>query len=174
MAKSKQQKQEILKQLEEKIAKAKSVIFVGYEKVKIKDQDKLRGIFKKENGEFLVTKKTILNLALKNLKFENLEDLKLNKEVALALSYKDEIMPAKMIVSFSRGNENIKIKGGIFEKKFIDLETIKFLSALPLKQTLQAQFVANLQSPLTGLVNILRANLKGLISIFDGLSKKTI
>ncbi len=165
MSITKQQKRKILEKLIEKISKASSLIFVGYEKIKIKDQDKLRKTLKKEGGEFLVTKKSILNLALKNFRLENLENLKLDKEVALVLGYKDEIIPAKIVVNFSKENENLKIKGGIFDKKIIDLETIKFLATLPSKQILQQELVANLQAPITSLVNILQANLKNLVYI---------
>lgn len=173
MAKTRKQKEEFLKKLKEKISKAISLVFVGYEKIKIEDQNNLRKMMKKEGGEFLVTKKKILNLALKDFKFENLENLKLDKEVALALGYNDEIVPAKIIVDFSKKNENIKIKGGIFDKKIVDQETVRFLASLPPKQVLQVQLLTNLQSPLTGLINALQANLRNLIYILNSLSKIT-
>lgn len=173
MAITKQQKKEILEKITDKISKAKAVVFVGYEKVKIEDQDKLRKNLKKENGEYLVTKKTILSLALKDLKIKDLENLKVDKEIAIALSYGDEIMPAKLVANLAKRVNNLKIKGGILENKIVDLETIKFLSSLPPKEILRAQLVSGISSPLSGLMNVLQANLRSLVNIFDSLSKKS-
>ncbi|MFN3301569.1 MAG: 50S ribosomal protein L10 [Patescibacteria group bacterium] len=172
MAKTRQQKKEILEKITEKIKKAISVVFIGYEKVKIKDQERLRKKLKKEGGEFYVTKKKLLELALKNLKFEDLKNFKLEKEVALVLGYNDETMPAKVVVDFSKENENIKIKGGIFEKKFIDVEKVKFLSNIPSKKVLQTKILLSLQNPLISLIQVLQGNLRNLIYIFNTLSKK--
>lgn len=172
MAKSKQQKQEILKQLEDKIAKAKSLVFVGYDKVKINDQYNLRKILKKEGSEFLVVKKSLLRIALKNLKIADPKDLNLEKEIALALGYEDEIAPARLIAQIAQKVENLKIKGGILEKRLVDIEKIKFLSRLPSKQILQARLIGVLQGPLSGLTNVLRSNLRGLVYALKAISEK--
>jgi len=172
MAKTKKQKKDDLQKLEDKINKAKSLVFVGYDKVKIADQDKLRKNLKSENGEFLVTKKTLINIALKDLKIENTENLNFEKEIALALGYQDEIMPARLVAQIARTAQNLKIKGGILENRLVSIEKIKFLANLPSKQILEAQLLNVLQSPASGLVNVLQGNLRGLIYIFKAMSEK--
>lgn len=174
MAINKQQKKEILQKVEDKISKAKTVVFVGHEKVKIADQDKLRKLLKKEKGELLVVKKTLINLALKDLKINppaGGENLNLDKEAAMAFGYEDEVMPARIIAQVARLAENLKIKGGILEKQLVGIEKIKFLSNLPSKQVLQAKLLGTLKGPTSGLVNVLRGNLKGLVYVLSQIKK---
>jgi len=172
MAISKTKKEEILKKLEDKISKAKSLVFIGYDKVKIADQDNLRKSLKKEKGELMFTKKTLLNLVLKNLKIKDLEKLNLEKEVAIAFGYEDEVVPARVVAEIAKKAENLKIKGGVLEKQLVDIEKIKFLSSLPSKQVLQAQLLSVLQGPLSGLVNVLQGNLKALVCLFKSIAEK--
>jgi len=172
MAISKTKKEEILKKLEDKISKAKSLVFIGYDKVKIADQDNLRKSLKKEKGELMFTKKTLLNLVLKNLKIKDLEKLNLEKEVAIAFGYEDEVVPARVVAEIAKKAENLKIKGGVLEKQLVDIEKIKFLSSLPSKQVLQAQLLSVLQGPLSGLVNVLQGNLRALVCLFKSIAEK--
>lgn len=173
MAKTKQQKKEGLQKLEDKMSKAKSLVFVGYDKVKIIDQDRLRKTLKKENGELLVTKKTLLNVAFKDLKIENSENLDLDKEVAVVFGYEDEVMPARIVAQIAKSAVNLKIKGGVLENQLVSIEKIKFLSNLPSKQILQAKLLDSLRAPLSGLVNVLQGNLRGLVYIFKAMSEKS-
>lgn len=172
MAKTKQQKKDDLQKLEDKIAKAKSLVFVGYDKVKIGDQEKLRKGLKQEKGEFLVTKKTLLNLALKDLKIANTEKIEFEKEVALAFGYEDEIMPARFVAQVARTAGNLKIKGGILEKQLVAVEKIKFLANLPSKQVLQAKLLGTLKAPISGLANVLQGNIRGLVYVLKAISEK--
>jgi len=172
MAITKKQKKEVLEKIVDKINKAKAVVFVGYNRVKIVDQDKLRKALKKENGELLVTKKTLLNLALKELKIKNTETLDLEKEVAIVFGYKDEVAPARIVAQIARSAANLKIKGGILENQLVAIEKIKFLSNLPSKEILQANLLAGLQGSLSGLVNVLQGNLRGLVYVFKAMAEK--
>ncbi len=172
MAITKKQKKEVLEKIVDKINKAKAVVFVGYDRVKIVDQDKLRKALKKENGELLVTKKTLLNLALKELKIKNTETLDLKKEVAIVFGYKDEVASARIVAQIARSAANLKIKGGILEHQLVAIEKIKFLSNLPSKEILQANLLAGLQGSLSGLVNVLQGNLRGLVYVFKAMAEK--
>lgn len=172
MAKTKQQKQEDLKKLEDKISKAKSLVFIGYDNVKITDQDKLRRALKKEKSELLVAKKTIIRVALQKLKIKNSENLNLEKEIAVAFGYEDEVSPARIVAQTSRLAKNIKIKGGLLDKEIVDATKMIFLSSLPSKEILQANFLRSLQSPLSGLVNVLQGNLRGLVCLFKAMAEK--
>lgn len=173
MAITRAEKRERLKKVEEKISRAKSLVFVGYEGIKSKDQNKLRKIAKENQSEFLVVKKSILKLALNKMKLiENFSE-KLNREVGLILGYGDEIQPAKISFNFSQENSNFKIKGGIFNHKFVETPEIQFLATLPSREILLNQLVFSLKLPLINLTNILVGNLKSLIYILNLISQKT-
>lgn len=57
MPKSKDQKKQMLKNLTEKIAKAKSIVFTKFNGLEVKDNEDLRIKLRAENSEYYVAKK---------------------------------------------------------------------------------------------------------------------
>ena len=120
MAKSKEQKQEILRNLQTKLAKAKSVIFASFNRLGVDDNNRLRQQLKDENSEYYVAKKTLLNLALKDQKID-VDSKKFDGQIATVFSYEDEVASAKIVDTFRKDLEDDQIEflGGIMEGKFI-------------------------------------------------------
>ncbi len=162
MALIKAQKQKIVENLKEKIAGQKAMIFVDFTGLKVKDLSILRKKLKAANNELKVVKKTLIGLIFKKSGFE-IEAKKLKGEIALIFGYGDEISPAKATYQFSQENPNLKILGGFFEKKFREGAEIITLAQLPSKEELLAKLVGSISAPISGFVNSLRYNLKGLI-----------
>lgn len=164
MALTKTQKEKIIKDLKEKIARQKALVFVDFSGLKVKDISSLRKKLKAADGELKIAKKTLINLALKDKKAE--ADLKkLEGEIALAFGYKDEIAPAKTVFQFSQENPNLKILGGFFENKFRGAEETITLAQLPTKEELLANLVGSISAPISNFVYALNYNLKGLITV---------
>ncbi|MCX7779064.1 MAG: 50S ribosomal protein L10 [Patescibacteria group bacterium] len=173
MAKTREQKKEILKKLEEKISQAKSLVLVGYQKIKSKDQERLRKMAKERGGEFMVVKKNLFKLAWQRLNLEKEWLEKIDQEIGLVLGYQDEILPAKICVDFNRENENLKIKAGFFNRRLIDLSEIKFLAILPSKEVLLRQLLFSIRAPLDKFINVLRGNLKSFVYLLHLISQKS-
>lgn len=164
MALTKTQKQKILEDLNEKIAKQKVMIFIGFTGLKVKDLSNLRRKLKLSNCQLKVVKKTLMAIAFKKAKLE-IEPKKLPGEVALVFGYKEEILPAKIIYQFSQENPNLKILVGFFENKFFEAEKIIELAKLPTREELLARLVTSISSPISNFVNVLQGNIKGLIFV---------
>ena len=105
MAKNKIQKQEIVRDLEEKIKKSKSIILTSFDGLGVKDNEELRNSLRQENGEYYVSKKTLLDLALKSNKINDLDVKGLDGKVAVVFAYEDQVSPAKVIFNFRKNNE---------------------------------------------------------------------
>ena len=164
MALTKAQKKKILDELKEKIAKQTVMIFVDFTGLKVKDLSSLRKKLKSVGNEIKVAKKTLMGIAFKKAKLE-IEPKKMSGEVALVFSYKDQISPAKMVYQFSQENPNLKILGGFFENKFREAEEIIALAKLPSREELLAKLVGSISSPISNFVNVLQANIKGLLQV---------
>jgi len=160
----KEQKQKIIDDLREKIAKQKAMIFVDFSGLKVKDLFNLRKKLKAAGNELKVAKKTLMDIVFKKGKLE-VEPRKLPGEIALVFGYKDEISPAKIIWQFSQENPNLKILGGFFENKFLETEKVIELAKLPTREELLAKLVRSISSPMSNFVRILEANIKGLIYV---------
>ncbi len=173
MPKSKIQKAEILRDLDEKIKKSKSIVFASFDGLEVKDNEELRNNLKKEKGEYYVSKKTLLDLAFKNNKVNDLDIKNLPGKIATVFAYEDEVSPAKVVLNFKKKHEGkIEFIGGILDGKVINKEDIEKIATLPGKQELYAKLVGSLNAPVSGFVNVLSGNLRSLVTVLKAISDK--
>ena len=161
---TREQKQKILEELKEKIEKQKTIIFVDFTGLKVKDFSSLRKKLKANDNELKVAKKTLMDILFKKVKLE-VEAKKLPGEIALVFGYKDIISPAKIVWQSSQENPNLKILGGFLENKFFEAERIIELAQLPTREELLAKLVGSIKAPISNFVYVLEANIKGLIYV---------
>jgi len=171
MAISKIKKQEIIKELGDKLGRQKAVVFADFTGLKVKDLSDLKAKLRQGGAEFKVAKKTLMKVAFKE-KGINLDPKSLNGEIALVMGYTDEVAPAKVVYEFSRTNQNIKILGGLLEKNVLALDQVLVLAKLPSKQELLAKLVGSLSSPSRNFVGVLQGNIRGLVSVLSQIKKE--
>ena len=173
MAKNKQQKQEILRDLSAKIAKAKSMVFASFNALTVSDNEALRSQLRAEGNEYYVAKKTLLNLALKEAKLENIDAKNFEGQLAVVFGYEDEISPAKVVAKFAKNHANtLEFVGGILENRFIEPTAVRELASLPSRQELYAKLVGSINAPVSGLVNSLAGNLRNLVCVLNAVAEK--
>ena len=170
MALTKAQKQKILDELKEKIAKQKAMVIVDFTGLKVKDLSNLRKKIKRAGDDIRVAKKTLLGIALKDAKLK-IETKKIPGELAVAFGYSDEISPAKITYQFSQENPNLKILGGFLENKWREAEEIIELAQLPTREELLTRLVGSISAPISNFVYALRYNLKGLMYLLSVIKK---
>ncbi len=173
MALTKEQKQKSLKSLKEAISKQKSVVFADFSKVSSKDLFDLRKKLKEAGCALKVGKKTLIRIAFgqSNISFWNKIKSAVPGQLALVFGVEDEVAPARIANQFTKTNENFKILGGIFEKRFIDKERVLVLANLPSRNELLAKIVGLLASPISGFENVLIGNTRSLVSILSKIGK---
>lgn len=175
MPKTKEQKRTILKQLNDKIAKAKSIIFTKYSCLTVKENEDLRLRLRQENNEYYVAKKTLFGLALKDKAIAGLDIKKFEGQVAAIFGYSDEVSPAKIVGQFKKDKDKegkIEFIGGILENKYIGMSEVANLATLPSKQELYAKIVGSIKAPVSGLVNALASNMKNLVYALSAIKDK--
>ncbi len=167
---SKQEKKNIIRELTEALKSAKSVVFSNFQGLATKDSQVLRSSLRKEGTLYQVVKITLLKRALKNAGIDS-SKLDLGVPVSVSISAEDEVTPARILNSFAKSNENLKILGGVLEREFIGLEKVKVLASLPGKQELRQQLVSVVASPLRGFVSVLAGNLIGLVNVLNAIKE---
>jgi len=173
MAKNKLQKQEILRDLKAKMAKAKSMVFASFNALTVSDNEDLRDQLRAEGNEYYVAKKTLLNLALQEAKLTGIDAKNFQGQLAVVFGYEDEVSPAKVVAKFAKGHaKNLEFVGGILENRFIEPAQVKELASLPSKQELYAQVVGTINAPVSGLVNALAGNLRNLVYVLNAVVAK--
>ena len=170
MAKSKEQKKEMLKNIEDKIGQAKSVVFASFDSLGVSENNELRSQLKKENSEYLVTKKTLLNLAMQKNKQEDFDAKKFEGQIATVFGFEDEVAPAKILSKFMKENEDKMVfLGGMLENKLMSAEEVAQLAKLPSKEELYAKIVGSLNAPVSGFVNVLAGNMRSLVNVLNNI-----
>ena len=170
MAQTKDQKKKIVQGLKEDFSKQKAVLMVGIAGLKVKEISVLRKELKAADAKIQVVKKTLASLVLKENSLE-FDKNKFQQEIALVFGFKDEISPAKAVYKFSKDHENLKILGGYLENQFKAADDIVALAQIPSYEELLAKFVGTISNPISGFVNVLNGNIKGLVVALDAIGK---
>lgn len=170
MALTRQQKQEIIKDLREKISHQKIMVFVDFKSLKTRNLSELRKILKKNDCQVQILKKTLLQLALKEENVE-LDTKKLEGQVAVVFGFKNKILSAKAVYNFSLEFEALKILGGFFDNEFRDSEEIITLAKLPTREELLAGLIGTLSAPMSNFVNVLQGNIRDLVFVLSAIKK---
>lgn len=174
MAVTRTQKSQIIKDLAEKFSKAKSVVFLGFQGLTVKDDMALRQKMREENIEYKVARKTLIKKGLMDAKVEKADELDLEGPVSVAIGYDDEVAPARIAKEFSKVSDKVKILGGYMASKFLNAGEMKTIATLPGKDQLRAQLIGTINAPVSGFVNVLAGNMRGLVTVLKayGDSKK--
>ena len=171
MAKTREAKAKLIDKLDQQVANMKSAVIVEYRGLKVKDIEALRNLLREKKVEFNVTKNTLVRIALRKHNVEFDEEA-MKRPVAIAFAMEDEVSSAKEITLFAKKNEAVKILGGILESKAISVEAVKQLASLPTREQLLAQVVGTISAPLTGFVNVMGGNVRGLVNVMNALKEK--
>lgn len=172
MAKTKEQKKEMLNNIEELLSKMRTLVFIDYYGLKVKEIEQLRKILKQKQCCYLVVKKTLLNLVFKKLGLSEKIDLdKIQGGIGLVFGFESETEPAKLVVNFAKKHGRLKIQGGILENSFITPQMIESLSKLPPKEALISQIVSAMKMPINNLIYVLKGNLKKMVYLLSIIKK---
>ena len=149
-------KQQIVEELNEKLASSKVVIITDYKGLDVAAMNSLRRKLRDAQVEFKVVKNTLLVRAAENTDAALIAD-SFKGPSAVALSFDDPVAPAKVLTDFAKENKKLEIKIGVMDGRVIDAAGIVALSSLPSREVLLAQVLAAMNGVPTGLVRTLNA-----------------
>lgn len=168
---TKEKKKKMLTELEDKLASAKAAVFVEYAGTKVAPMQELRKTMREQHVSLRVTKNTLLRKALEknNLK---IDDAILDKSLSVAFDEKDEVAPAKILYEKAKEVETLKILGALVNGEFYGPEMVAQLAQMPSREQLLGQVVGTIGAPISGFVNVLSGNLRGLINVLNQYKDK--
>jgi large subunit ribosomal protein L10 len=171
-AKILEQKKALVAALAEKLKNATSGVLVDYKGINVADDTKLRADMRKADVEYSVYKNTMIRLAAREAGLEGLEPF-LSGTTAIAMSETDVTAPAKIIVDYAKKIQGkFEVKVGFVEGKVVDVKEVEAIAALPSKEVLVATVLAGLNAPISGFVNVLNGNLRGLAIALNAIREK--
>ncbi len=148
MAKTKQEKAQIIEKLEKGIKEASSAVFVHFSKLSVGDESAMRRALKAEGVNYMVAKKTLIRRALTALGHKH-EELPLEGEVAVAMGTGTDLTAAARFVHEAGKSlaDKLVIIGGIFEGKIMDAIHMQEIATIPSMDALRGMFAQVINSP---------------------------
>ncbi|MBI4117732.1 MAG: 50S ribosomal protein L10 [Parcubacteria group bacterium] len=175
---SKQHKSEIIQKLVRKLQTAKSVVFVQFSGIPVSELETLRRKVKLENSEYLVAKKTLLRKAFEAAQMSDIDPTVVSrKELAVIMSYADEVTGAKLAKEFGKTHEPFEMVASVLTaspsgQRMLDAVQTQALANIPAREVLLAKVVSSIASPLSGMVNVLAGNLRSLVYVLSAVKDK--
>jgi large subunit ribosomal protein L10 len=153
---TKAKKKELVEKVSEALKKSKSVVFANFHQLNVADDMAMRRALRKEGVGYMVVRKTLAKIALDEAKIEGTMPEFVGE---LAIVYGDDLTaPAREFYTFQKKyKDNVKIVGGIFEGKYMTVEEMTSIAAIPSQKTLYAQFVNLINSPIQRFAVVLDA-----------------
>ncbi len=177
MPKTKEQKKKIIDEIVEKIKKAKVLVFTSFNQrgkkgLNFSAMEKLKNDLRPAKAEYVVLKKTLLDLALRKLSFSD-GVKELDGSVAVLFGYQDLIEPVKILHKLSKENEALLLYSGLNleDKKIISRDLLVEMANLPSREILLAKAGWAIRYPLWGLANVLQGNIRGLAVALSQIKK---
>jgi large subunit ribosomal protein L10 len=172
MAKSRQQKEESFQSLKDGFANAKSVIFVNFDGLTVTDTQEFRSAIRAEGLSYLVAKKTLLKLALKENNLSEVDESIFERGVGTIFGSDDVVAPAQIVDKFAKDHEAMTILGGVMMEnptgeRFMSLAQVEALAKLPSKDVLLGRLLGSINAPVSGFVNVLAGNIRGLVNVLS-------
>jgi large subunit ribosomal protein L10 len=152
-------------ELEDRIGRAAITISTSYIGMPVADMTALRRRMREAGVEVHVVKNTLLRIASERAGKPDLAGI-VAGPTALIFGYDDPAAAAKAVTDYVRTARNaLAIQGAYMEGQVFTAGQVTDLASLPSRETLIAQFVGGMQSPLTTFAGLI----SGVVREFAGL-----
>lgn len=168
MAKTRQEKEEIVTRLSDMFREMTAAAFSSISGYTMAQSDELRATAAKKNVKVIIAKKTLLAAAAKEAGLD-IDPSSYEGSILTAISFGDEVSAAKLLKDFQKKNEAFKLVAGTLEGKGLSAQEVTQLASLPSKEELLAKLVGSLNAPVSGFVNVLAGNLRGLVTVLGAM-----
>lgn len=165
------EKKIIVEELHEKFSRAKVVIVTDYKGLNVADITDLRKKLRDVDVEYRVAKNSFFVRASARTDVELAQDY-FKGPSAVALSYDDPVVPAKILTEFSDDHKNFEIRIGVMNGKAIDLNAIKVLSALPSREVLLSKLLSVINGVPTAFVRALNDMPKRMLNVLCAIKEQ--
>lgn len=167
-----EEKKQAVSELAQKLERSNIVITTSYRGLSVTEMTELRRRLRKEQIEYRVIKNTLARFAAEQAGKEGLNSI-MEGPTAIAFGYGDVVVPAKALIDYIRSaSSELRISGGLIEERVLSASEVATLATLPPKEVLIAKLLSGMQGSISALVNVLNANVTGLISLLVARRKQ--
>jgi large subunit ribosomal protein L10 len=150
-----EQKQVIVNEIKEKLAKAASVVVVDARGLTVEEDTKLRKTLREAGVDYKVYKNTMVTLAVKDTEFEGLTQY-LEGPSAFAFSYGEATTAAGILDKAAKDLKNLEFKAGVIEGTVYDAAGMKAVAGIPSREVLLSKLLGSFKSPISAFARVIK------------------
>ena len=163
---NRKEKELIISDLSKKIEGYKAVVLTHYRGLNVEQINRLRKRLREEKVDYHVIKNTLMRLASKGTDLEKLNDY-FEGPTAIAISYGDPILLAKVLLEFTKTQPSLEIKVGLIEGRVSPPEEVKALATMPSREVLLAQILGGIQMSGGQVVGVILSILQQMLGVIQ-------
>lgn len=162
-----------ISEIREKFDRSVSAVFVNFAGLSVEDVTQLREEFRKSGVEYKVVKNTLVRRAIHDLPFAEALKPVLKGMTGIAWCYEEPGAAAKVIKTFAKDHEKLKVKGGVVESDVLTPANVNnVLATMPGKDELRGQLLATFMAPMQNLVAQLNAPQQNFAYLLDARKRQ--
>lgn len=167
-----EEKKQAVNELAQKLERSSIVITTNFRGLSVAEMTELRRRLRQEEIEYRVIKNTLAHFAAEQSGKEGLISI-IEGPTAIAFGYGNVVAPAKALIDYIRSAKSeLRISGGLMEQRVLSASEVATLATLPPKEVLIAKLLSGMQGSILALVNVLNANITGLVSLLVARRKQ--
>lgn len=164
-------REKIVEELKQGLKATDGCFFVNFNKVAAFPLNELRNNLRASGAKIFVTKNSLFERTLKELKWEDIDSL-LGTETGVVIVNNDDVVGAcKILVDFSKESETLQLKGGVIQDKRVSSKELSAIAKLPSREVLIGQIVSSFASPLSGFLNTLNQMILKFVWVVEEIKK---
>lgn len=158
--KTKAQKKESIDALERVLPGSTITIFTTFARageagLSVAQMQEMKRAIRQADGEYIVAKKTLVDKALHDLKYDGVDVFGMDGSIGLVLGRGDAYAIAKQLYQFAKANPALKLFVAWMDGHAVSHEQLMDIATLPTRDELLARLMGMLQYPLSSLAVVL-------------------
>jgi large subunit ribosomal protein L10 len=168
-------KEQVVAELTEKFAEAKSLTFCEFKNLTVAQADQLRRKCREAGLEYTVAKNSLIYLALPESVRDGVKP-HLVGTTSVTLDSMDGVLGPKTMSEFAKDHKSLTLKAGVLDEEVLDAQRVAALGRIPGRNELLSKILGSIQSPATSVLRCVQGvstKLAGLFRAYhEDLEKK--
>jgi len=169
---NRQEKTAQIAEIKGRFGRMASAVFTDFRGLDVGAMTRLRNQFRAAGVEYKVVKNTLLGLAVGEERFYDRLSRHLIGPTAVAWSYEDPSVAAKVAVGFAKENDKLKIKCAVVDGDVIEGQAVVDLSRMAGKPELLGMLLATFMAPAQEFVRLMAAAPQNFVYLLDARRRK--
>jgi large subunit ribosomal protein L10 len=154
--------------LHAKFVDVKAAILADYSGLNVQQMAELRSQLREAMVELYVVKNTLARRAVEDTGFVPLADHFVGP-TSVAFSQHDAVAMAKALTEYAKREPKLNVRVGFVEGQVLSPAQITALADLPPREVILGLILASMQSPLVGLIGVLKGVLRQLVYVLQAV-----